>query len=151
LEQQGVSAPTRTEETVERVERGTAQDSSLNENDGNSQEDQMECRQLTGYAHSSQKVIVRDDGSLVFDLYDFGGETMSEYVTTIYVLGVEAVKARMDMGAWARRPLVSDAEMADALAERFGAVCSARSWLDEKAIAYKEVFDHFATGNVPEY
>ena len=111
----------------------------------------MECRQLTGYSHSSHKAIVRDDGSLVFDLYDFGSETMSEYITTIYVSGVDAVAARMDMGAWAGRPLVSDAELADALAERFDAVSSARSWLDEQTIAYKEVFDHFATGNVPEY
>jgi len=111
----------------------------------------MECRQLTGYSHSSHKAIVRDDGSLVFDLYDFGSDAMSEYITTIYVLGVAAVKARMDMGAWARRPLMSDVELADALAERFNAVSSARSWLDERAIAYKEVFDHFATGDVPEY
>ena len=110
----------------------------------------MECRQLTGYSHSSHKAIVRDDGSLVFDLYDFGGETMSEYITTIYVRGESVAMARVDMDTWAGRPLTSESELADALKERFYSVSSARDWLDEKGIPYKEVFDHFATGDMPE-
>ena len=110
----------------------------------------MQTRQLQGYPHSSHKAIVRDDGSIVFDLYFFGDDDYSEYTTTIYVRGEAAFQARRDMENWAGHALTTNCELADALKHRFGGISSARTWLDDADIAYEEVFDHFATHEVSE-
>lgn len=107
-------------------------------------------KKMRGYSHSSQTAIVREDGSLVFDLYDFGSETMNEYITTLYVTGEAVITARADMERWARRPLASHEELADSLVRRFGSVSEARHWLEDQGIPFKEVYDPWATGDMPE-
>ena len=102
-------------------------------------------RKLYGYSHSSHRLFIEDDGSLVFDLYFFGGDSYSEYVTTIYVEGEAAKRAREDMERWAQRPLPSDEALADAIEARFNGVPSARGWMDELRLPYKEVHDPFVT------
>ena len=106
----------------------------------------MATRQLRGYLHSSQKVVARSDGSLVFDLYDFGDDDHYEYVTTIHVIGEEAAQVRVQMEKWANRPLASLDAVAEVLAQRFDTVSDARQWLEQSAIPFEEVFDPFVLG-----
>jgi hypothetical protein len=117
----------------------------MNETRWNKEDEMETCRQLGGFPHSSHKAIVREDGSLVFDLYFFGDDNYSEYVTTIYVEGEAAVRAREDMERWAKRPLADAEALADAIASRFNGISGARDWMDELRLPYKEVHDPFAT------
>lgn len=105
------------------------------------------AQKLYGYSHSSHRLIIEDDGSLVFDLYFFGDGNYSEYVTTIHVEGEAAKRAREDMERWAKRPLPDDEALADAIASRFSGVSDARDWVDELCLPYREVHDPFATGD----
>ena len=102
-------------------------------------------RQLKGYSHSSHKLIIEDDGSLVFDLYFFGDDNYSEYVRTLHVEGKAVSLARGDMELWAKRPLPDEELLAAAIESRFDTVSGAQDWMDELRLPYKEVLDPFAT------
>ena len=102
-------------------------------------------RQLKGYSHSSHKLFIEDDGSLVFDLYFFGDDNYSEYVRMLHVEGESVARAREDMELWAKRPLPDDQALADAIESRFGTVLGAQEWMDELRLPYKEILDPFAT------
>ena len=104
-------------------------------------------RKLNGFAHSSHRLIIADDGALVFDLYFFGDDNYSEYVRTLHVEGDAVSRAREDMELWAKRPLPDDRALADAIESRFDSVLGAQEWMDELRLPYKEVLDPFVTGD----
>jgi hypothetical protein len=102
-------------------------------------------RKMSGFPHSSHKMIVADDGSWVFDLYFFGDDCYSDSVTQIHVDCETTVRAREDMELWARRSLVGDEALAEAIDSRFGSVPGVRTWLDALRLPYTEIRDPFAT------
>lgn len=108
-------------------------------------------RRLQGWPHSVHTVAFKDDGTFYVDLHNFDPDYgPGDYAWTAYVLpdAVPALTSKMEQQAG--RALASQADLLDALAERFHYSSLLLAWLESEGVRFVRRNDPFASLNADD-
>jgi len=102
-------------------------------------------RRLQGWSHSVHTVAFKDDGTFYVDLHNFDPDYgPGDYAWTAYVLPQAAPALRSKAENAAGRVLSSQAEMLEALAEKFLSSSQCLDWLEAERVPFVRRNDPFA-------
>ena len=102
-------------------------------------------RKLQGWAHSVHTVAFKADGTFYVDLHNFDpGYGPGDYAWTAYVLPQDMPALRSKAEKAAGRVLCSQAEILEALAEKFPSSSECLDWLEAECVPFVRRNDPFA-------
>ncbi len=94
--------------------------------------------------HTAAWARILEDGKIELELYDFGGQAMSEFgndVAWLYRIGVDDKPKLIEtLSEYAGRAIEDDDELLDAMAWHFEHVHAVRDWIRSMGIALDEEF-----------
>ncbi len=100
-----------------------------------------------GLDRTASSVILKDDGSLVVELYDFGDEAERHFgndVALLVTVGASEKRTVLERLAGGRGSDGGDGELLRLVEERFGDYFEIVRWLDENDVPYHRGFDPWA-------
>ncbi len=100
-----------------------------------------------GLDRTASSVILKDDGSLVVELYDFSDEAERHFgndVASLVTVGAAATRTVLERLGGERGSDGGDGELLRLVGERFGDYFEVVRWLDENGVPYQKGFDPWA-------
>lgn len=98
-----------------------------------------------GLDRTASSVILKDDGSLVVELYDFSDEAERHFGNDVALLvTVGAAEKRTVLERLGGERLAGDDELLRLVEGRFGDYFELVRWLDENGVPYHKGFDAWA-------
>jgi hypothetical protein len=102
-------------------------------------------RSLQGWPHSAQAVAFKADGTFYVDLHDFNPDGPGDYAWTVYVLPNAVPMLRSKIESALARPLQSQPDLLEALAQRFATSSELREWISAEGVPCVRRDDPFAS------
>ena len=102
-------------------------------------------RKLQGWPHSVHTVAFKADGTFYVDLHNFDPDYgPGDFAWTVYVLPKDVPELRAKVEQFAERPLWSQAEFLDALAEKFAGSSKLMEWIEAEGVQFVRRNDPWA-------